>query len=173
MPLIGLTLRSILLPHRSLHSTHVLPLIPHCCTPSPSPTTSKETPHILPKMLSCTFTFPFHSRGHANVLHCGKTAVSGWRNGPVIKVTFSLTPPPLQDPFLPHPPLLLVLFVERAMNVCFKEPCRMPRHGRVFTSSLLRPCCRGTEFCLIIPGTDTCWGSLFDFGRNYKPPIPK
>lgn len=35
VPLIGLTLRSIPLPHRSLHSTHVLPLIPRCCTPLP------------------------------------------------------------------------------------------------------------------------------------------
>lgn len=36
VPLIGLTLRSILLPHRSLHSAHVLPLITRCCTPPPS-----------------------------------------------------------------------------------------------------------------------------------------
>ncbi len=35
VPLIGLTLRSILLPHRSLHSTHVLPLTPRYCTPPP------------------------------------------------------------------------------------------------------------------------------------------
>lgn len=126
VPLIGLTLRSTLLPHRSLHSSHVLPLTPRCCTPLLlSPTTSKETPHILPKMLSCMFTFPFHSRGHTNVLHCGETAVSGWKNGPVIKLTSSLTPPPLQDPFLLHPPLFFVLSLEKAMNVCFKEPCRM------------------------------------------------
>lgn len=88
-------------------------------------------------MLSCTFTFPFHSRGHANVLRCGKTAASGWRNGPVIKVTFSSTPPPLQDPFLPHPPLLFVLFVEGAMNVCFKEPRRMPPRENAETRSSL------------------------------------
>lgn len=29
------------------------------------------------------------------------------------------------------------------------------------------------QFCLIIPGTDTCWSSLHDLGRNYKQPFPK
>lgn len=40
------------------------------------------------------------------------------------KLTVSSTPPPLQEPFLTHLPLLFVLFLEKAMNVCFKEPCR-------------------------------------------------
>lgn len=34
-------------------------------------------------------------------------------------------------------------------------------------------CASHWQFRLIIPGTDTCWSSLHDFGRNYKPPIPK
>lgn len=97
VPLIGLTIRSILPPHRSLtlrpcsaSDSLLLQSLPT------SPTTSKETPHILPKMLSCTFTFLFDSSGHAHVLCLERLLCQSWRNGPVIKVTSSLTP--LQDP---------------------------------------------------------------------------
>lgn len=111
VPLIGLTLRSIQLPHRVFHSGHILPLTLCCCNPPshihPSPTTSKKTPHILPKMLSCMFTFPFNQE---DILVCSsveRLATSDRICGQVIKVTSFLTSPPLQDLFPPRASTLL------------------------------------------------------------------
>lgn len=96
VPPIGLTLRSTPLPHSSLSSALV-----RCCTnpvptPLPPPTTSKETPHILPKMLSRMFTFP---RGQVDVLHCGKTVeMDQGLKWPLPQPPSKITPSSLQNP---------------------------------------------------------------------------
>lgn len=51
VPLIGLTLRSIRLPHRFLHSGHILPLTLCCCNP---PISHSPFTHYLQRDSSCS-----------------------------------------------------------------------------------------------------------------------